>query len=170
MDMVKAFDEGDFLAIIENAAAAVSTEERLMLGIAYYKSGREQDALQVLEGLNIELEKLSKGLFYMGRIYAGIGEPDKARQSLERYLVFYPDDDEARDLLDAADDEPCEMLEEASAELGLLYAQQGHYVEALDVFEKVLETEDNEELRAEARKTQEKYIIKTLETWLERLS
>ncbi len=168
MDIKSCFESGDYLEVVGKRSELVSQEDRLMLGISLYKLGRKREALDVLASLEDELEVLAKGLFSLAKLRQELGDPNGARRSVERYLAFYPDDDDALDLFDEAQ-EVDEFVSEGTPELGMIYAQQGHYEQALDIFAKAIRDGADESLKVQAVKTQDMYIVKTLESWLERL-
>ena len=110
-----------------------------------------------------------KAHYYMARIYSQQGDMESAQECLRKYSCFYPDDDEARDILETPEESKT-LLSEPSLGLAKIYAQQGHYEEALDIYARVLKTPGQEpELKKEALHVQDMYILKTLETWLERI-
>jgi tetratricopeptide (TPR) repeat protein len=169
MDFKKAFNEGKFLDIASEAQSAITPEEKLILGISLFKLGRDNDALGIFGAISSELEHMVKALFYMAKIYSQQGDMDSAKECLKKYTVFYPDDDEAHDILELPADKDA-LVSEPSVELAKIYAQQGHYEEALDIYSRLLKSSDQApEVKKEAHNTQDKYILKTLETWLERI-
>jgi tetratricopeptide (TPR) repeat protein len=169
MDFKKAFDEGKFLDIASQAQSAVTSDEKLILGISLFKLGRDNDALGIFDAISRELEHMVKALFYMARIYSQQGDMDSAGECLRKYTAFCPDDDEAHDILESPADKDT-LVSEPSVELAKIYAQQGHYEEALDIYSSLLKSSDQPpEVNKEARNTQDMYILKTLETWLERI-
>lgn len=169
MDLKKAFDEGRFFDIVSAAPSPSSPEEKLILGISLYKLGRDEEALSVFDEIAREAEKMMKALYYQGLIYRQQGDLERAKHCLSRYALFYPDDDEAQDILDAPEEEGS-LLSEPSVELAKIYAMQGHYEEALDIYARVQQTAAlAPDVRKEALGVQDIYILKTLETWLKRL-
>ena len=169
MDFKKAFAEGKFLDIASAADSAATNQERLILGISLFKLGRDREALKIFDEIAKDVEQLVKAHYYMARIYSQQGDMDSARQCLNKYTIFYPDDDEADDILEATG-EKNSLMSEPSLDLAKIYAQQGHYEEALDIYARVLKTSPKEpELKKDALHVQDMYILKTLETWLERI-
>ncbi|HHO75880.1 MAG TPA: tetratricopeptide repeat protein [Deltaproteobacteria bacterium] len=170
MDFEKAFDRGEFLEIASASDRVRTSRERLILGISLFKLGRNSEAMSVLKEIEEEIEHLVKALYYMARIHSRQHEYDAAELALIRYTAFYPDDDEARDILERPDENEEGMVSEPSAELARIYAQQGHYEEALNIFADLLKTSAQDpELKKEALKVQDRYLLKSLEQWLERL-
>jgi len=171
MDLKKAFDEGKFLDIVTASQSATTKQERLMLGISLFKLGRNEEALSVLDEIAKDVEHLVKSLYYMALIYSQQGDFDSAEHCLNRYTAFYPDDDEARDILEKPAKKTSEgMVSEPSVELAKIYAQQGHYEDALNIYADILKTSaDDPGLKKEALKVQDLYLLKNLEKWLERL-
>lgn len=169
MDLKKAFEQGKFLDIVSHADDATTPEDRLILGISMFKLGRDNEALAVFGELSRHVERLVKAHYYMALIYSQKGDMDSAQESLKRYSVFYPDDDEARDIL-AAPNGKDSLMSEPSVDLAKIYAQQGHFEEALGIYDRVLKTPGHEpELTKEAMHVQDMYVLKTLEKWLERI-
>lgn len=169
MDFKKAFNEGKFLDIASQAQSATTPEEKLVLGISMFKLGRDKDALDIFDAISKELEHMAKALFYMARIYSQQGDIDSAKECLKKYTAFCPDDDEAHDILESQADKDA-LVNEPSVELAKIYAQQGHYEEALDIYSRLMKSSDQApEVKKQAYNTQDMYVLKTLETWLERL-
>ena len=169
MDFKKAFDDGRFLAIASAGDSAATNEERLIVGISLFKLGRDNEASIIFDQIAKDVEHLVKAHYYMALIYSQQGDMESARQCLDKYMSFYPDDDEAYDMLEAAGDKN-PLVNEPSLGLATIYAQQGHYEEALDIYADVLKKSDQEpELKKKALRVQDMYILKTLETWLERM-
>jgi len=169
MDFKKAFDEGKFLDIVSAADSAATHQERLMLGISLFKLGRDNEALRIFDEIASDVEQLVKVHYYMALVYSQQGDMESAQQCLKRYTAFYPDDDEAQEILSTPEDKDS-LMSEPSVDLAKIYAQQGHYDEALDIYARVLKKPGQEpEIRKEALHVQDMYIMKTLETWLERI-
>ena len=169
MDFKKAFDEGKFLDIASAGDSAATYQERLLLGISLFKLGRDSEALRIFDEIARDVEHMVKAHYYMARIYSQQGDMESAQECLRKYSCFYPDDDEARDILETPEESKT-LLSEPSLGLAKIYAQQGHYEEALDIYARVLKTPGQEpELKKEALHVQDMYILKTLETWLERI-
>jgi tetratricopeptide (TPR) repeat protein len=169
MNMQEAFDRGDFLSVADSAPVARTPEERLLVAISLFKIGKVSDALDLFRELSDLVKKLSKSFLYMAQIHRDRNEPETAKFCLERYALFYPDDDEAEALLREAD-ENAPLVGGASPELARIYAAQGHFAQALDIYADLLQKGDQvPETEKEARRVQAMYIIKTLEGWLERL-
>ena len=170
MDFEKAFDAGEFLEIVSASDRVQTSREKLILGISLFKLGRNSEAMRVLKEIEEEIEHLVKALYCMARIHSRQGDYDAAELALMRYAAFYPDDDEARDILERPGEKEEGMVSEPSAELARIYAQQGHYEESLNIFADLLKTSaDDPELKKEAFKVQDRYLLKSLEQWLERL-
>jgi tetratricopeptide (TPR) repeat protein len=169
MDFKKVLDEGKFLDIASAADSAANNQERLILGIALFKLGRDNEALKIFDEIAKDVEHLVKSHYYMALIYSQQGDMDSAQQCLKKYTSFYPDDDEAYDILEAPGEKNT-LMSEPSLDLAKIYAQQGHYEEALDIYARVLKKPEKEpELKKDALHVQDMYILKTLETWLERI-
>jgi tetratricopeptide (TPR) repeat protein len=169
MDMQEAFDQGDFLGVAESAHLARTPEEKLLVALSMLKIGKVSDALGFFREISDLVIRLSKSFLYMAQIHHEKNEPETAKFCIERYLIFYPDDDEAYALLHAKDEEP-PMVVDASPELARVYAVQGHFEKALDIYVNLLRNGDlDQEAEKEARKVQTMYLIKTLEGWLEKL-
>ncbi|HNY64465.1 MAG TPA: hypothetical protein PKM41_03440 [Deltaproteobacteria bacterium] len=169
MDMHEAFDRGDFLTVADSASAARTPEEMLLVAVSLYKLGKLGDAMDYFRELSDLVMKLSKGFLYMAKIHRDRGEPETARFLLERYAHFYPDDDEARDLLEDNGEEPS-LVSETSPELARVYAAQGHFEQALEIYVSLLDKGLHDpEIEKEARRAQSMHIVRTLEGWLERL-
>ncbi|OPZ61050.1 MAG: hypothetical protein BWY87_00073 [Deltaproteobacteria bacterium ADurb.Bin510] len=165
MGLKEAFAAGDYLTVAASEPAGV--EDRLLVATALYRLGREREALRQFGAVEESLESLTRGLLIAARLHLDQGDSGAATRLLERYLAFFPDDDEARDLLEggaAADDA---LVAAASPELARIYAQQGHYAQALGIYAQVLPQDAT--LRDEALRTQNLFVVKTLEGWLERL-
>jgi len=165
----KAFDEGRFLDVVRAAKSRKNPEDRLLLGIALFKLGRQGEALDILSDIADLSQTLIKSLYYMALIHLQKKNDTQARDCLQKYLAFYPDDDEARDLLEKPSASDM-LLKEPSLELAKVYAQQGHFEQALDIYSQVdkLTGLDDTSLR-EAQEVQNLFIMKTLQGWLERL-
>jgi len=169
MDMKRAFDEGRYLQIVQAAEACSSPEDRLMLGISLFKLGRANEALDVLNNVSAQAERLTKALYYLALLYLQRGDVSTAKACLQKYLAFYPHDDEAHDLLESPD-APEVLMKEPSMQLARIYAQQGHYEQALDIYTQVEKmTGLNDDSLKEAQQVQDMYIMKTLQGWLERV-
>lgn len=170
MDMQEAFDRGDFLSVADSAAVARTPEEHLLVAISLLRIGKVSDALDTFRVLSDLVKKLSKSFLYMAEIHLDRHEPETAKFCLERYTLFYPDDDEAAALLQEQEEEAAPMVDGASAELARVYAAQGHFEQALDIYVNLIQSGDKDpEIEKEARKAQSMLIIKTLEGWMEKL-
>jgi len=121
MDIRKAFEQGKFLEIADAAPESRTPEEDLMVGISLFKVGRETDAMAVLSGIIERVRELARAYYYMALMHRGRGDEEAARSCLESYLSFYPDDDEALDLLQEDQDE-APLMNEASPELARISA------------------------------------------------
>lgn len=169
MDMQQAFDRGDFLAVVESADKAGSPEEKLLVGISLFKLGKLSEAMEVLREVSDTARELARAFFFMAQIHMERGETESAQFCIDQYIPFYPDDDEALDILQSGQQLP-PLISEPSLELAKLYAAQGHFKEALDIYVDLLKTSMSDpEVRKEARRVQAMYIIKTLEGWLEKM-
>ncbi|MEA3224264.1 MAG: hypothetical protein U9P49_14015 [Thermodesulfobacteriota bacterium] len=168
MDIKRAFDEGRFLDIADAADEIKNIEGRFMLAISLYKLGRSKDALDVFTYVYKHIDSLIRTLFYMGAIYKDLGDMDSAEKFIGDYLAFRPDDDEAKDVLSSRD--TSELMSVPSLELARLYSKQGHFRQAVDIYSKLPASSKDPEIKKEAVGTQNMYIIKTLEGWLEGLS
>lgn len=171
MDLKKAFEQGRFLDIVACTDEVTAPEDRLLIGISMFKLGRDNEALRIFNEIARNVENLVKACYYMALIYSRQGDMGSARHNLDRYSVFHPEDDEARDILCASEGRDS-LMSEASADLARIYAQQGHFEEALDIYARVLAVSgDNADpdMKKDALNVQDMYILKTLETWLERL-
>ncbi len=168
MDIKTSFSEGKYQEIVDAASGIREPEDMLVLGISYYRLGRLDDALSVFQDISGKIERLSKALFYMARIYMDLRHMDSARSYLDRYLSLNPDDDEARNMLEHAPYGE-DMVMEPSLQLARLYADQGHLEKALEIYRVIIKDGAGEEIRDEALKTQNTYIIKVLQGWLEAL-
>lgn len=166
----KAFDEGRLLDVIRAAKTRKNPEDKLLSGISLYKLGRFAEAYEVLEKVSDQAASLVRSLYYLGLIHRKRGDEEMARICLERYLAFYPDDDEAKDYLEHGIADHDELVREPSIELARVYAQQGHYEQALDIYNQV-NTMGNldDAARRDALNVQNLYLMKTLEGWLVRL-
>jgi len=164
-----AFEEGRFLDVVRAAKYRRNPEDRLLMGISMLKLGREADALDVLSKIADQADGLIRSFYYLAVIHKQRGDEEQARACLRKYLAFYPDDDEARDLLE----EPQatgDLMKEPSIELAKIYAQQGHYEQALDIYNEVDRLAGlDDETRREAGDVQDLFIMRTLQGWLERL-
>lgn len=166
----KAFDEGRLLDVVRAAKSRKNPVDKLLSGISLYRLGRFGEALEVLEKVSDETVSLVRGLYYLSLIHRKRGDDDRARVCLERYLAFYPEDDEARDLLEIVDAGREELMMEPSVDLARVYAQQGHYEQALDIYTRVDHMGVlDDEARNDALKVQNLFLMKTLEGWLVRL-
>ena len=165
----KAFDEGRFLDVVRATKSRKNPDDRLLLGISLYKIGRYSEALDVLEKIAGQAQGLMKSFYYLGLIYHQRNDDAQAKACLHKYLTFYPEDDEARDLLEKPEAKEV-LVNEPSLELAKVYAQQGHYEQALDIYDQVKKMNGLDDLvRQEAGETQDLFIMKTLQGWLERL-
>ena len=164
-----AFEEGRFLDVVRAAKYRRNPEDRLLLGISLFKLGREGDALDVLGKVAGQAEGLMKSFYYLALICNQREDVLQAKAHLQKYLAFHPEDDEARDLLEQQE-VPEMLMKEPSLELAKIYAQQGHYEQALDIYAQVDKTGglDDSALQ-EAGSAQNLFIMKTLHGWLERL-
>jgi tetratricopeptide (TPR) repeat protein len=170
MNMQEAFDQGDFLGVADSASLASTPEEKLLVAVAMLKIGRVTEALDSFRDISDQVKKLSKAFLYMAQIHRDRKEPETAKFCIERYAVFYPDDDEALAILQDQEEEPASLVDDDSPELAGVYAAQGHFEQALDIYVNILRKGVvDQETEKEARKVQTMYIIKTLEGWLERL-
>ncbi|MEA2102585.1 MAG: tetratricopeptide repeat protein [Thermodesulfobacteriota bacterium] len=169
MGFKKLFDQGDFAGICDAGAMAQSPEERLMLGIAYLRLKRSSEAEAIFEAINSEVFSLVKAEYYMAQIHLQRGESEKAGVCIDRYLAYYPDDDEARDLADGTLEGDDSLVDVASPGLAELYAGQGHYEKALDIYADLIFDQDEPQVRNKAEKVQNKFIVQTLESWIERI-
>jgi tetratricopeptide (TPR) repeat protein len=167
----KAFDEGRFLDVVRAAKTRKNPEDKLLAGISLYRLSRYAEARQVLEKVAEQAKSLAASEYFLALIHDKEGDGEAFKACLERYLAYYPDDDEARDLLEQAsctDHE--ELVTEPSVELAKIYAQQGHYEQALNIYAEVERGAGlGEEARRHAGAVQNLYIMKTLEEWLVRL-
>lgn len=169
MNLKKAFEQGKFLDIVSCAEDATTPEDRLILGISLFKLGRDNEALGIFDEISRDVEQLVKVQYYMAQVYSQQGDMESARQCLKRYSAFYPDDDEAQDILLAPEGKDS-LMSEPSVDLAKIYAQQGHYEESLDIYARVLKTSGADPgIKKEALNVQDRHILKTLETWLERI-
>jgi len=168
MNIKQAFHDQQYLEIVNVSDNLTSAQDRLMLGISLFRLGRHDEALCVLNKLSDEAQELVKSLFFMGKIYQQKGDMDAAKQCIQRYLVFYPDDDEAYDVIQAPQD-VADMMSMPSKELAQLYAQQGHFEQALDIYANLLKDSPDENIRDNAIEIQDMFIKRTLEHWLERV-
>ncbi len=168
MGIKRAFDEGRFLDIVDAADEIKNMEDRFMLAISLYKLGRAKDALEVFTHVYKHVDSLIRTLFYMGAIYKDLGDMDSATKYINNYLVFRPDDDEAGDVLSSED--TSELMSVPSLELARLYSKQGHFRQAVDIYSELLASSEDPDIKKEAVGTQNMYIIKTLEGWLEGLN
>ena len=166
----RAFDEGRLLDVVRAAKTRKNPEDKLLSGISLYKLGRFSEALEVLDKVSDQAQSLVRALYYLSLIHRKRGDNDRARICLERYLTFYPDDDDAKDHLEAGVADYDELMKEPSVELARVYAQQGHYEQALDIYNQVnhLGVLDDA-ARRDALNVQNLYLMKTLEGWLVRL-
>jgi tetratricopeptide (TPR) repeat protein len=164
-----AFEEGRFLDVVRSAKYRRNPEDRLLLGISLFKLGREAEALDVLGKIAGQAEGLMKSFYYLALIYNEREDVLQAKACLQKYLAFHPEDDEARDLLEKQE-VPEMLMKEPSLELAKIYAQQGHYEQAVDIYAQVDKTTglDDSALQ-EAGNAQNLLIMKTLQGWLERL-
>ncbi len=169
MDMQEAFDRGDFLGIIEAADEAVNPEDKLLVGISLFKLGRLADAMKVFNGISDLMSELAKSFYYMALIHKERGNMESARYCIGQYTPFYPDDEEALEIIESGKAEP-ELVSVPSLELAKIYAAQGHFEQALEIFVHLLQQNDSDpEMRKEAHRVQTMHIVKTLEGWLERM-
>jgi tetratricopeptide (TPR) repeat protein len=168
MDIRTCFEQGKYLEIADAPAQSRTPEEDLMVGISLFKVGRETDAMAVFREISDRVRDLARAFFFMALVHRGRGDFDAARSCIETYLSFYPDDDEALDLLQDEQEE-APLMNEASPELAKIYAGQGHYSQALEIYAQLLKKSgDDPKVRKEADRVQRMYLIKTLEGWLER--
>jgi tetratricopeptide (TPR) repeat protein len=167
--MKKAFDEGRFLDVVQARNLCKSHEQKLMLGISLFRLGRTQEAFTVLSRVSEKTEQLAKVFYYLALVHKGRGDEETARSCLRKYLAFYPDDDEALDILETRESDPGPLVKEPSVQLARVYAQQGHYEQALDIYVQVEKmTGLDDEALKDARQVENLYIMKTLQGWLEK--
>lgn len=166
----KAFDEGRFLEVVQGRNLCKSLEQKLILGISLFKLGRTQEAFSVLDKVAEKTGRLAKVYYYLGLIHRSRGQEETGRGCLEKYLAFYPDDDEAMDIVETQESDPEKLVKEPSVHLARVYAQQGHYEQALDIFAQVdkMAGLDDEALK-DAHQVENLYIMKTLQGWLEKV-
>ncbi|MGC9323224.1 MAG: tetratricopeptide repeat protein [Desulfomonilia bacterium] len=170
MDVRKAFEEGRFLEIADSGEVITAPEERLLLGISLFKVGREIEAEDVFEELSRELVIQAKALYYLALLSRKRGDHDTAQHYLTQYRAFYPDDDEAVDLLESQGEEES-FLSAPSIELAREYARQGHYELARDIYVRILESSGGDSLiEKEGRHAEAMFLIKTLQGWIERVN
>ncbi len=167
MDIKKAFDEGRFLEILDVSSEITSHEDRLLLGISLYKLGKTNEALTVLTSIYSHIDSLFPALFYIGKIHKEAGDVDLAERFIGDYLVFRPDDDEARDLLGSSSQTV--LMDVSSVELARLYTSQGYFEKAVDIYSTLLSLSDDQAMKKEALCAQNLHIIKNLEGWLEEI-
>jgi len=168
--MNEAFERGDFLAVVESADVAFDPKEKLLVGISLFKLGRLSDAMKVFLEISDIVSDLAKVFYYMALIHKEKGNLDSARFCLEQYTPFYPDDDEALGILDTGQEEQ-ELVSEPSMELARIYAAQGHFEQALDIYRDMLKDSAlDPETKKEAHRVQAMHIIKVLDGWLERVN
>jgi tetratricopeptide (TPR) repeat protein len=164
-----AFEEGRFLDVVRSAKYRRNPEDKLLLGISLFKLGREGEALDVLSKVAGQAEGLIKSFYYLALIYNQKEDVLQAKSYLQKYLAFHPEDDEARDMLEQQE-VPERLMKEPSIELAKIYAQQGHYEQALDIYAQVDKTTGlDDSAQKEAGNTQNLFIMKTLNGWLERI-
>ncbi len=169
MDMLEAFEKGDFLQIIESADSVKGPEEQLLLGISLYKLGKHREAMKVFLKLSDTVRDLAQVFYYMALIHKEKGDLDSARSCIEDYSHFYPDDDDALEILQSGREE-APLVSVPSLELAKIYAAQGHFAQSLDIFATLLKSSPlDPDVRKEAEKVQAMHVIKTLERWLERM-
>jgi tetratricopeptide (TPR) repeat protein len=144
MDMQEAFDRGDFLGIIEAADSAVNPEDKLLVGISMFKLGRLSDAMKVFNGISDLMSELAKAFYYMALIHKERGNMESARYCMSQYTPFYPDDEEALEIIEADRAEP-ELLSVPSLELAKIYAAQGHFEQALEIYLHLLKDNDGDQ-------------------------
>ena len=127
------------------------------------------EALDILGKVAGQAEGLMKSFYYLALIYNQKEDVLQAKAYLQKYLAFHPEDDEARDMLEQQE-VPEMLMKEPSLELAKIYAQQGHYEQALDIYAQVgsITGLDDTALQ-DAGNAQNLYIMKTLHGWLERL-
>jgi len=170
MNVRKAFEEGRFLEIADSGEVMTTPEDRLILGIALFKVGRENDAAGVFERLSSEIRERAKALYYLTLLSRKRGDYAKAQLYLDQYRVFFPEDDDALELLESGDDEQ-PLVSVPSLELAREYARQGHYEQARDIYARVLEsTGYDPEIAREGRRIENLFLLKTLHGWLERVA
>lgn len=169
MNIKKTFDEGKFSEVVRHADRCLSPEEKLMLGISLFKLGKTHEALDILESIAAQAQQLTRAFYFMAILYRHRGDEDTARDCLQKYLAFNPNDDEAYDLLDTPEASES-LMREPSVQLAKIYAQQGHFEQALDIFSQVdkITGLDDDSLK-EARQVQNMHIMKTLQGWLEKV-
>jgi tetratricopeptide (TPR) repeat protein len=169
--MRKAFDEGRFQEVVQGRNLCKSHEQRLMLGISLFKLGRTEEAFGILDKVAEKTENLTKVFYYLALIHKGKGEEETSRVYLQKYLAFNPNDDEALDLIDPQESESESLVKEPSVQLAKVYAQQGHYEQALDIYSQVdkMTGLDDEALK-DAHQVENLHVMKTLQGWLEKLA
>ncbi|HOS98810.1 MAG TPA: tetratricopeptide repeat protein [Deltaproteobacteria bacterium] len=166
----KAFDEGRFLDVLREAKSRRNPEDKLLAGVSLFRLGRYGEALEVLDRIARQAQSLTRSLYYLALIHRQRGDEETARALLQKYLAVYPEDDEARDTLEGKPSAGGELMKEPSLELAKVYAQQGHYEQALDIYAQVNHMGALDEAsRQEALGVQNLYLRKTLEGWLMRL-
>ncbi len=167
----KAFDEGRFLDVVQGRNLCKSHEQKLMLGISLFKLGRTQESFTILERVAEKTEQLTKVFYYLALIHKSKGLEETARDCLQKYLAFNQDDDDALDLMEPREDQSEALLKEPSVQLAKVYAQQGHYEQALDIYAQVdkMTGLDPDALK-EAHQVENLYIMKTLQGWLEKVA
>lgn len=169
MDMLKAFERGDFLQIIESADKASGPEDQLLLGISLYKLGKHRNAMKVFLKLSDTVRDLAQVFYYMALIHKEKGDMESARSCIEHYTHFYTDDEEALEILESGREQP-PLVSVPSLELAKVYAAQGHFAQSLEIFVNLLEESPSDpDVRKEAERVQTMHVIKTLERWLERM-
>ena len=166
----KAFDEGRFVDVVQGRSLCKSPEQKLMLGIALFKLGRSQEAFNILVRIAEKTQILTKAFYYLALLYRHRGDEDIAKDCLHKYLAFNPNDDEAYDLMNPPGSGTETLVSEPSVQLAKVYAQQGHYEQALDIYAQVdkMSGLDNDSLE-DAHQVQNLHIMKTLQGWLEKV-
>lgn len=167
----QAFDEGRYLDVIRAARSRKNPEDKLLAGISLYRLGRYAESLDILEKVSLQASNLAKAEYYLALIHRRQGDENAARMRLKCYLAYHPEDDDARDLLERPASLPEEgLVREPSVELAKVYADQGHYTEALDILAEIEKKNGlDEETKRFAERVQNLFLMKTLEEWLVRL-
>ncbi len=132
-------------------------DARLIFGIALRNTGREKEALVVLEELQEDLRRWARALEYLGDLYRGKGEIEKARTCYQAYAGLGTDPAAAERLLgkmESLDEPGRESRGDAPADLSgdfktltvaELYLRQGHIEQAAVLLEEIVRTQPQSE-------------------------
>ncbi len=161
-------EAGRLIKVIEECLKALNLypkdiQIRRLLAETYFEAGLTSQAETELEKVTIQIDDLVSSYKLQAELYAKQGKKMEAFEALKLYLAHRPDDQEALNLLEtlepieeAMDVEPAshaqggEPPKISTVTLAEIYYNQGQIEEAMDIYEKVV-AQNPEDQRARIR-------------------